>query len=129
MTPFKRPQNTRGKPMLTIQEQGMIVIYVREHISERISLGTLADLLGMSQRYLGALFKSSFAGWTVHRYVLNARVENAARLLSLNCELLVNDVARLSGFCSPSHLGNIFLLHKGLTPTEYRKWYLVNNGQ
>ena len=53
-------------------------------------------------------------------YVGRRRLETAKRLLR-NSEIAVGEVARRSGFASPSHFSDSFRRHTGMAPSQFRR--------
>lgn len=116
--------------MLTVIEQGLLVEYIQANLQGDVSLPTLATLVGLNMRTFTKLFKQSFAGWTAHQYILNARVVRAERLLTdFSSKLSLEQVALLCGFCSQSHLGWAFKRSKGTTPAKYRAAHIIREYQ
>lgn len=80
----------------------------------------IADAIGISERYLTALFRNS--GTTVMKTLYNLRL----RLASVHlCEehFLQNSVAQIAvrnGFRSSTHFGRLFKRQYGITPNEWR---------
>ena len=95
--------------------------YIDEHISEKISLETLAKIANMGKTNYSVIFKQ-ITGMTVWEYVLNARVELAAGYLvekkdSFNME----EIAYRCGFNNSAHFNKTFKKIKGETPGNFKK--------
>lgn len=91
--------------------------YVLENLGEDISLATLAALVGRSERHFSTLFKRAF-GTTAHRYLVQARLAEGARLLERG-GMEIAEVALRLGFCSQSHFSEAFRRAYGVTPSRY----------
>lgn len=89
------------------------------HITENISLDTIAEEVGLSKYYFNRLF-SRHIGMTPHRYFLNMRVQHAKKLLMTTHDS-VEQVAEKCGFDSASNFIRLFKQRTGMTPTAYRK--------
>jgi AraC family transcriptional regulator len=89
---------------------------IRDRLHENLSLAELASLAGLSTRYFSRLFRQAF-GTTPHRYVLEQRLAEGARLLLRGRGAV--EVARVLGFCSQSHFTAAFRQTYGVTPRGY----------
>lgn len=81
--------------------------------------GVLARELGISEVWLRKLF-TAHLGVSPRRYILNARILKACRLLQEG-GLSVTEIAAVCGFSSPYHFSRSFKEHTALSPTEYAK--------
>lgn len=96
--------------------------YIGEHLSEKISLDTLACLAGMGKTNYSNTFKK-VTGMTVWDYILNARVALAANfLLEKKGEYNITEVAYRCGFNNTAHFNKTFKKLKGKTPSDYKKY-------
>lgn len=93
--------------------------YMQEHLSEEITLATLAEIAGLSQFHFVRAFKQSF-GLPPHRYLSSLRMEKATSLLA-NPATSVTQIAFNLGFSETSSFTSAFRKHTGLTPTAYRR--------
>ncbi|CDX29436.1 Transcriptional regulator, AraC family [Mesorhizobium sp. ORS 3359] len=92
--------------------------FLKANLTQKISVDTLADLANLSPRHFTQAFSRTF-GRSPHRYLLDLRLDHAARLLAKG-QLPIADVAYLSGFSSQSHLTAAMRKHRGTTPTRLR---------
>jgi AraC-like DNA-binding protein len=85
-----------------------------------LSPGAVADIHGISKRYLHYLF--AHASTTFGHELMRTRLESARRLLSDKRydALSVSEVAARSGFLEPSHFARRFRKAFGSGPTEFR---------
>jgi len=113
-TPDKRQEYT----------EKFIVIcdFISDHCTENLSLEEISEKAGFSKYHFSRLFKQ-FSGQTFYQYVSQKRIEHAQTLLSSR-DMSITDVALESGFDSQSAFIRMFKLHKGMTPTQYRKMYV-----
>jgi AraC family transcriptional regulator len=88
--------------------------HIHDHLEERPTLSDLAGAVNLSPYHFARLFKQS-TGRAPHQYVIEARVEEAARLLRAG-NLSVGEVAYRVGFADQSHLTRHFKRRYGLTP-------------
>jgi AraC family transcriptional regulator len=93
--------------------------FIEEHLSEDMSLATLADLVRLSPYHFVRAFKQSF-GLPPHRYMSRLRMEQAKALLA-NPDMSVTQVGVNLGFSETSSFTTTFRKHTGLTPTAYRR--------
>lgn len=90
--------------------------YVEAHLNEPLSLLELAAVAGYSASHFKALFKQA-TGVPVHRYVLERRVERA-RVLLLQGEQRIGDIALAAGFSHASHMARCLRRELGISPSQ-----------
>lgn len=93
--------------------------YIREHLSEDLSLHDLAMLLGISVRHLSRVVRQE-KGVSLHRWIADYRLSEARRLLS-ETDLPIQEVARRSAFRSLAAFSTAFRAASGFAPSEYRR--------
>jgi AraC family transcriptional regulator len=98
-----------------------VVEFIEEHLSEDISLATLAELVNLSRFHFARAFRQSF-GLPPHRYHSARRMGRAKTLLQ-RPGLSVTQIGVETGFRETSSFTRAFRRFTGLTPTEYR-WQL-----
>jgi AraC family transcriptional regulator len=96
-----------------------LVEFIEEHLSEQISLATLAELANLSLFHFARAFKKSF-GVSPHRYHSARRIDHA-RLLLQRTALSVTEIGVQTGFRETSSFTRAFRGFTGFTPTEYRR--------
>jgi AraC family transcriptional regulator len=104
---------------LTQRQMKRVTDFVLAHLSQDLSLETLAMQTGFSAYHFARLFRQTM-GESPHQFVLQLRLEKAQRLLR-ETELPLAHVALESGFANQSHLTRIFKRRLGLTPRAYRQ--------
>ena len=109
------PEYEDGLPKYKLKQA---LEYMNVHLSENISLATIADELGISQYYFCRLFKQS-TGMTPHAYLIQQRVERSKQLLRLK-EYSMLDIAIACGFANPSHFAKWFRRYTGVSPKQFR---------
>ena len=92
--------------------------FIREHLSEPLSLEALAQQVGFSPFHFARVFRQAM-GASPHQFVLCQRLERARQLLE-RTELPLAEVAGACGFADQSHLTQVFTRHVGCTPRTYR---------
>lgn len=90
--------------------------YVHDHLSEEITLETLAALLHLSPYHFARKFKEA-TGLPPYQYVLQCRVEQAKALLTAGRHS-ISEVAQAVGFASQSHLTRHIKHAFGVTPGD-----------
>jgi AraC-like DNA-binding protein len=93
--------------------------YIRDHLSEELSLSELARLLGFSVRHLSRAERQA-KGVSVHRWLAETRLSEARRLLAAT-DLPIHEIARRSAFHSASAFASAFHAASGLAPGEFRR--------
>ena len=91
--------------------------YIKEHLSEIITIDRLASLAGFSKYYFVREFKR-VTSYTVVAYVNLARIERSKELLARG-EMTVGEIAVVCGYHNLSYFSKTFRAHTGLTPSEY----------
>ncbi len=100
------------------QEREML-LYIREHFLEPISVETVASVVHLTPNYFSELFKKHM-GIGFSAYVKKLRLEFSVNLL-LTSEITVNEIAHKSGFNSTTYFFNSFKSEYGMTPEQFRK--------
>ena len=114
--PSIQPQVRGG---LAPWQQRIVTAYIEEHLKERVSLATLAQLIRLSPWHFSRAFKHSL-GAPPHRYQTNRRMEHAKLLLAERA-VSVTEIGLTLGFSSPNAFATAFRKATGLTPTDYRR--------
>lgn len=97
----------------------------RVHLSESLSLASLAELVGLSSHQLSELVNTQF-GMGFSRLVRERRVESAKRMLVDEPRASVLSVGMACGFNSQSSFYVAFKEQLGETPAAFRKRMLGN---
>lgn len=96
--------------------------YINAHFSERIKLGDLAEIAGMTIQSFSKFFKQSTSR-TVGQFMLDVRMGVASRLLITTLKS-ISEICYECGFNNVSHFCRTFRQYKGYTPGEFRQLYL-----
>ncbi|MBD5084955.1 MAG: helix-turn-helix domain-containing protein [Clostridiales bacterium] len=93
--------------------------YVRQHLSEPISVEDMAKELYVSRPHLSAKFRQE-TGETLTDFILKEKTEEAKRLLRYTDKTSAAIGAYL-GFSSQSYFSRVFKKYVGYTPGEWRE--------
>lgn len=96
-----------------------VIDYIRDNLTDDVSLETLAGVAGLSPNYFLGAFREA-TGRTPHRYVTELRVARACELLR-DPHRPITEVSLAVGFSSQSHLTEVFRRTMKTTPAAYRK--------
>lgn len=92
--------------------------YIRNHYAEDLTGKVVATKLGISESYLGKLFRHQM-GYTFLEYLTMHRIYVALDLLS-QTDLKTYHIAEKVGYKDARHFSDIFKKLVGVTPTQYR---------
>jgi AraC-like DNA-binding protein len=93
--------------------------YIDANLDGCLTLEELADVGGFSPYYFHKLFKQH-TGECIAQYVKRTRLENSASQL-IHTDWDITEIARLSGYETPSSFCRAFKQRFGFSPREYRK--------
>lgn len=103
---------------LTPYRMKRVTEFIHAHIEEEITLGELAQDVGLSASHFCSLFRKT-SGTTPHQFVLRCRIQHAKALLNKSGHSIL-DVALASGFRTHQHFSRIFRRQVGIPPSAYR---------
>lgn len=109
--------NQRGT-VLHRQNLLMIDRYIREHLSEDLSVERLAQMCNLDATYFHKLYTAAF-GITPAKRILGFRISAAKRGLIAG-RVSLGELALQCGFTSQSYFCYRFKKETGMTPLEYR---------
>lgn len=92
------------------------VVYLRSHYQEEISISDVAQMCGVSSRYLRCIF-AKHIGKSPLQYLNELRIASAAELIS-NTDLSIKEVCFRCGFHSPQYFSRIFKQITGRSPRK-----------
>jgi AraC-like DNA-binding protein len=104
---------------LAAWQQRVVTTYIEEHLSEQVSLDTLARLARLSTFHFCRAFKQSF-GVPPHRYHTNRRIEQAKVMLAERTHS-VTEIGLAVGFSETSSFTAVFRKVTGQTPSRYHR--------
>ena len=93
--------------------------YIRDRLTENITLQEISNEVGLSRCYFAQMFKQS-TGIAPYQYVIQQRVERAKQLLKQH-NLPLAEIALECGFSDQSALSRTFGKCVGTTPKDYRR--------
>ena len=114
-----RTAKAEETPGLTAAEVRRLQEYVRDNLGAGLSLAEVAAVVHVSPFHFARLWKRA-TGRTLHQFVIEERIDAAARLLRQNA-LSVGQIAGRVGFAQQSHLAAHFRRVIGLSPAEFRR--------
>ena len=113
----RRTQQSRNS--VTDRTLHVLLKYIDANLDGNLTVGRLAELIGVSKDQLSRYFKKS-VGESPHSYVIQRRSEAARRLL-LDHDNPLSDIAYATGFSSQSHMTTAFKNVFGVTPGAVRR--------
>jgi AraC-like DNA-binding protein len=96
-----------------------VTTYIDAHLSERITVAALAELLDLSESHFCRAFRRAF-GTSAHEYVTRRRIEVAQSLMLGSRESLCA-IALRCGLSDQSHFTRVFRRIVGETPNLWRR--------
>ena len=95
------------------------VMYIKSNYSEKISNKDIASVAGYHEYHLNRLF-IKHTGMTMHRYILETRLEEAKNML-INSEMKIYQISEKCGFSSTAHFTSYFSKNFGYSPSKYKE--------
>ena len=114
-------ESIRNKDFLRVAP---ILDYIRDNLSEPLSLDQIASQFYLSKHYLCRIFKSA-TGFSVMEYIIYSRVLRARQLLQDGVS--VQQAGEMSGFSDNSHFIRTFGHLTGVTPGRYAKEHMSSD--
>jgi AraC family transcriptional regulator len=96
---------------------------IAAHLSEALTLDTMAREVGLSAYHFARAFRVSM-GIAPHAYQVKTRIERAQRLL-LSSSMSVTEIAFEVGYESSQALARSFRQQVGCSPSEFRRERLI----
>lgn len=111
----------KRKPDKANDKIKLMLVYIHEHYTEKISISELAASAFLSERECFRLFHD-YLHMTPMEYMKNYRLQIACRMLAKGQETITS-ISQSCGLGSSSYFGKVFKEYIGCTPMEYRlKW-------
>ncbi|WP_010276081.1 response regulator [Paenibacillus senegalensis] len=95
-----------------------LLVHMKSHYKQDLSLKKAARLVNMSESYLSFLFKKEM-NISFTEYMNQLRIEKAAELL-LDTDLPSYRIAEEVGYENNNYFGRVFKKVKGISPQQYR---------
>jgi AraC family transcriptional regulator len=95
-----------------------LLTHIHENLGERLTIGLLAELAGVSESHLSHSF-ARHCDCSISDYIRDCRLRAAARTLRQTHDPMQQIALRL-GFSDQAHFTRTFKTAYGVTPTEYR---------
>ncbi len=111
------------KQHVTSHRFAAVVQYIKQHLTEQITVEKLSALACMSKATFFRVFKREL-GLTPIEYIIQERLAEAKRLLR-NPLVSVADVCFRAGFNNTAYFQKLFKQYEGMTPGLYKKQYAV----
>ena len=92
--------------------------YIRQHLSEPITVEAIARFLNRGRSRLSTDFKK-ITGENLSDYILKQKIDESKKLLRYTNKPAI-DIAIYLGFSSQSHFSRTFKKYTDITPNEYR---------
>ena len=93
-----------------------VIRFIRKNYEKDISVGDVAQLLGLNGEYLNKIFKKE-TGESFSRYLTQVRMEKAKELLESG-QFNVNEVSARTGYKSSQYFSITFRRYMGYSPSE-----------
>jgi len=94
-----------------------IIQYMLQHISDKVTLNELSDLVQLAPTYLSRTFKET-TGYSVIEFFNRMKIDKAKELL-IEGDKKVKEVAQALGFTDEFYFSRIFKRNEGISPSEY----------
>ncbi len=103
------------------QDVVRITVYIKENITQKITLAQIAKLVNMNESYVSRLFKNE-TGVNLTSYINLLKMGKAIELLK-DPDVMVKEVANRLGFDEQSYFNRIFNKYLSSSPSEFKKRY------
>jgi AraC family transcriptional regulator len=114
-----------------VQRVNLVINYIREHVTDDLSLETLAQVAGFSPFHFHRIFKS-LTGQTVNQFTTRLRLERAALLLRASPQMSITEAALACGFGAVASFSRAFKKQYGIAASQWNRRYPLQeskNGQ
>lgn len=95
-----------------------IVRYIDEHITEKMSLKSISNEIGLTKEYTAYIFKKQ-TNKTITNYI-NERKMLLAKELMLCNKVSLNDLSAYLGYENYNYFSRLFKRHFDITPTNFK---------
>ncbi|MCR5623777.1 MAG: AraC family transcriptional regulator [Lachnospiraceae bacterium] len=95
-----------------------ILLYLRSHLSEKITSEILENEINLSFDYMNRTFRKH-TGMTIFKHLQKIRLEESKKLLR-GSQLSISEIAENTGFCNAYYFSSVFRKVENITPSRYR---------
>ncbi|MBF0715793.1 helix-turn-helix transcriptional regulator [Gemelliphila palaticanis] len=95
------------------------ILYINDHIREKINLNDISDYLDVNKSYLSSIFNREM-GFSIVDYIHKRRISNSKYLLS-NTDFSISEISDYIGYFDTSYFIRIFKTVTKTTPLKYRE--------
>ncbi len=95
------------------------VEYIEKNYEKNLKIDDVCDIAGMSRRNFTSRFRQ-ITNMSFSDFLLSKRLEQATSLV-MRSDMLIDDIAVISGLTDQTNLYRIFKKCFGLSPTQYKK--------
>lgn len=99
-----------------------IKTYIREHLSDSLSLTTISRIVNYNESYISRLFKQT-NGMGISEFITLERINKAKDLL-LTTNHSMQSIATETGFDTAQYFSIVFKKSTGISPSEFRRTHL-----
>ena len=96
-----------------------VIEYMKEHITERLSVSDICDILHYNKSYIFRQFKKT-SGSSLMAYFTKLKIQKAKEMLR-ESEMSVAGISDALSFDNPNYFSKTFKKITGFTPSVYRK--------
>lgn len=96
--------------------------YIKKNYSQKITVNSIADYIGLNRCYMGSLFKKHTKMAPID-FIIEYRMKKAVELFA-NEKLNISDVARNVGYDDAMLFSRIFKQRYGVSPKKYRALHI-----
>lgn len=119
--PVEVPQETEVTDEQLFQYISDIIVREQLFLDPKFGRQTIMDRFQLSKERVGAIFSKGSQFSKLTSYVLNLRLEHAAKLLLEQPDKNIVQIATECGFSSSTYFSDRFRLHFGLSPSDFRR--------
>jgi AraC-like DNA-binding protein len=103
------------------------ILYMKDHLEDKITLNDIAQFAGYSSSHLVTLFTQK-TSYSPMEYYNQLRIQKACSYLQFS-GMKIKEIAFQLGFYDPFHFSKAFLKEMGITPREYIRRYRETRGE
>ena len=96
----------------------LIDTFMREHLNERITLGQLAEMTGLSPTHFATCYRQA-TGVSPIQHFLHLKIERACQLLDTSDQSFAS-ISRMLGYDDNYYFSRLFKKIMGQAPSDYR---------